>query len=440
MIVDNFFKMEEECDLFNLQANEKTPIWDIFRMHIYLKYHFPETNNNIIEKKSISLLEIYLFSKKFINSFWYFLTKNGANFILPCSRYQDDKGYYYDKAAMSVIESLDKNSFIFELQSTKRKYRYKAANNYLFVLKKTFTPKQNLSQSQFLEINLALNKYFGECRVTYNELDLIYKNYLYELRIYKLIFLFKKSKRIFITQNGLQKGLIAAAKELNIKVYEFQHGSFERDNLGYSYPKSINAKSNIIFQDYVITFSNYWGSYFNVPAINLIALGNDAFYSHPTTISDESILIVSSVIHGNDLCKLVAEIAKVFPERIIKFKLHSNEYHNESIYKNILLNIPNIQFIKNEIDVVQLISSSSLVVLINSTVLYEALNQSKKVAIFKRVNYLGQKNVFNLPNVFIFDLASELKTIINTRTIKQEPNFFVPFKKNLFKKMLVDEI
>ncbi|MDD2674373.1 MAG: hypothetical protein PHF81_05785 [Flavobacterium sp.] len=435
MVVDVFFKMEEESPLFDLQTDQVPAIWDSFRMYIYLKYYFPETNSIPIEKKNVSS-ELLLITKNLILSSYYFMSKKGTNFIFPCSRYQDSSGFYYDKASMNAIETLGGHGFIFELQSMQRSYRYKSVNNYIFIFKKFFNTKKNLPQNIYSVIEKTLTDYFGECKVAYADLNEIYKNYIFDFKYYKFIFKFKKTKRVFINQNGLQKGLIAAAKSLNATVYEFQHGSFNRDHLGYSYPELINVKSNIIFPDHLITFSKYWGTKFNVPTKSLIPLGNDYFFNEPFEVtSDESILIISSIIHGMELCQLANEIAEIFPNRIVNFKLHSNEYTSEDDYRKFLSSYPNIKIIKNEIDIPQLAALSDLVILINSTVLYEVLNLSKKVAIFKRQNYYGQHDVFNFSNVYTFDLATELKSIIANVAVETKNIFFDSFKRDLFLKI-----
>ena len=438
MIYKVFLKMEEECNLFDFDIKNKIPLWDILRMHIYLKYHFPDLkdDNNKVEN-SFEFKSIIAFFSSFFKSIYNFFNNKSANFILPCSRYIDDDGLYFDKAAMSIIENLVDDVFIFEYKSLNKEYKYKLINNYVVILKKIFRHQKKIPKKYFFKIKYALVEYFGECKIDYEELNNIYNDYLFELRYYKFILSLKKFKRIFITQNGLQKGLIAAAKHLNIETYELQHGSFEVDHLAYSYPNSINYNSNIILQDYVITFSKYWGNYFNVPVKKMIPLGNDYFFNKPKLDSeDNSILIISSIIHGEVLSDLAIKLSLDFPDRIIKFKLHSNEYGRIDIYTKKISHIKNIKIIKNELEISQLIALSSLVILINSTVLYEALNQSKKVAIFKQVNYLGQQNVFNLPNVFVFEYVSEIRSILKIKNIEQESIFFNPFNKKKFKLML----
>lgn len=94
---------------------------------------------------------------------------------------------------------------------------------------------------------------------------------------------------------------------------------------------------------------------------------------------------------------------------------------------------------KNEIDLNILIKRSSLVILIASTVLYEALSLSHKVAIYKRVNYHTQQDCFGLPNVFLFDSLEELEMALKAPERKQDLQFFESFHEKLFTDLITNQ-
>ena len=433
MVVDDFFEMEKECKLFDLRTEDDTPIWDLVRMYVYLKYYFPKSDQNH-EVQETSVLNYLNFIKGFFKTIYYFLFNKADFFFLPVSRNTDKNGKYFDKASMSAIKAMGRNAFIFELQSVNRKYKYAAANNYIEYIKKLRRNKSELPLSIYTKIEEALIAFFNECKVSHRELNNIYQDYKFDEKYYGKIFKIKKVKKIFITNNGFKKGIFKAAKNLNIPVYELQHGSFEKDHLAYSYPSFVKPKEKILLPDYLLTVGDYWGSYFNVP-IKKLSIGNDSFFSKHSSSNDKSILFVSSKIHGKELYLIAKALAFQFPDININFKLHSNEYSDEIFYTHEFKEYKNIRVIKSEIDIQELISKAVIVILISSTVLYEALSQNKKVAIYKKVNYTGLQNIFNLPNVYLFDKADEISEILKRETINNKVNFFKAFDSKSFQEI-----
>ncbi|MBN1462950.1 MAG: hypothetical protein JW922_04645, partial [Paludibacteraceae bacterium] len=282
----------------------------------------------------------------------------------------------------------------------------------------------------------ALINTFGDLKISYDELNKLYNFFLKDYRYYRFYFKLKGVKRLFLVQNGIQKGLFAAANSLGIEIFELQHGSFGKDHLAYSYPSSINPASNIFVPNYLLTFGKSWGKNMNIP-MRVIPIGNDYFTSsHPKVISDDSVLFVSSIIHGEELSKLAVSLSRKYPNRKINFKLHTNEYFKISFYESLFKDYPNICILKNEKDLSELIANSTLVVLINSTVLYEAINQKVKVAIYKKINYLSQSDTFKLPNVYLFDNLDELQKAIDAEKKESDVVFFEKFDQELFYKLI----
>jgi len=431
MIAEDFFEMEKKYKLFDLRTADNIPIWDIVRMYVYLKYYFPKTEQNLTVQKT-SFKEYVNFVFGLFRSFFYFIFKNGENFFLPVSRNVDKSGRYFDKAAISAIEAAGSRAFIFEMQSVNRRYKYNAANNYIEYFKKFSSDKEIVSFSIFSEIELALISVFKDCKVAPQDLNQIYKDFKLDELYYGKIFRIKKVKKVFITNNGFKKGLFQAAKNLDIPIYEFQHGSFEMDHLAYSYPSFVKQDVNVLLPDYLLTIGDYWGNNFNVPIKCKVSVGNDSFFLKHSSSSEETILFISSKIHGRELYIVAIKLAIQFPGMDINFKLHSNEFADQMFYANEFKDFRNIHLIKPEIHIHELIRRAAIVILISSTVFYEALNQNKKVAIYKRANYDGLRNLFNLPNVYLFDSGDEIASIMKNETINNNVNFFKPFDKKLF--------
>lgn len=129
----------------------------------------------------------------------------------------------------------------------------------------------------------------------------------------------------------IQKGMIAAALDLNMQVVELQHGSFNREHLAYSYPSWVHRSVYVIFPQFVLTLGQFWGTGMNIPALKVVPIGNNCFVpDHSPVENDGSILFISSMIHGNDL----AEVARNFQRNIL-----INQFILNSTRMNIKMNM-----------------------------------------------------------------------------------------------------
>ncbi|MBN2786971.1 MAG: hypothetical protein JXQ69_01495 [Paludibacteraceae bacterium] len=435
MLIDDFFEMEEKYQLFDIYTENGMPCWDLFRYQIYVNYFWPNVYKT--KAKQIIDLGIVLSGFKIISrSIFSFFFRRSNNILFSYSRHLNGNNFLYDKVAQHVVDVFNENILIVENVKASAKYLNKAEHNFSFVYKKIIYCNKKFPIDNYKYIEDALINTFGDLKISYDELNKLYNFFLKDYRYYRFYFKLKGVKRLFLVQNGIQKGLFAAANSLGIEIFELQHGSFGKDHLAYSYPSSINPASNIFVPNYLLTFGKSWGKNMNIP-MRVIPIGNDYFTSsHPKVISDDSVLFVSSIIHGEELSKLAVSLSRKYPNRKINFKLHTNEYFKISFYESLFKDYPNICILKNEKDLSELIANSTLVVLINSTVLYEAINQKVKVAIYKKINYLSQSDTFKLPNVYLFDNLDELQKAIDAEKKESDVVFFEKFDQELFYKLI----
>ena len=439
MFVDDIFNMELKHHLFDLKINGKIPIWDIIRFHIFYKYAWPDVNV-AKQGRGKRFREIIRNLKNSLSSLPSFLFKKTDNIIFSTSRYFNDKGHLFDKASYEVIKYFGKNALIIESKTESYHYCFSSEYNYISYYLRIKRDKERLPFVVYQHIEQALTLALGEARVTYDELNILYKSFLKEYQYYHFLFKFKKAKRLFFVQNGIQKGMIAAALDLNMQVVELQHGSFNREHLAYSYPSCVHRSVHVIFPQFVLTLGQFWGTGMNIPALKVVPIGNNYFVpDHSPVENDGSILFISSMIHGNDLAEVAMKFSKKHPHKSIYFKLHTNEYQNEYVYLELFKDYSDIKIVKNEIDLNTLIKRSSLVILIASTVLYEALSLGHKVAIYKRVNYHTQQDCFGLPNVFLFDSLEELEMALQAPEREQNFQFFESFHEKLFTDLITNQ-
>jgi len=425
-LINKFHKMETENALFNLGKEIDIPLWDIIRYHVYIKYYYPEKDSKRINEYPKHTKSDYI---SIITHFFLFiyniLFKRCENLVFTYSRYVNDEGLYYDKSALPIIKALNGNYMVIEAIREKRvvyKHIYDFRNIF-----RHFFPTKKIPYQYYEFINEVLISNFGENLISYKEINNIYNGFRSDYLFYKFVFYVKGTKKLIIC-TGNPKASIKAAKELNIDTYLVQHGGIELDEVDYSYPIEITQNSFILFSKYVLTLGDYWCHNINVPACKIISIGNDFFCNKPILESDNSILIISTIVHGDELSKLTKELAYLKPELKFIYKLHPNEFHFKNEYVEYFKKNKNVQIISNQIDTNILIAKSKLVVLIVSAVIYEALNQNKKVAVFKKINYERQLCLSKLPNIYFFNYASELFDILRKETITNS------LKENFYKK------
>lgn len=421
-LIHKFHKMESENNLFELGKEINLPLWDIIRYSVYVKYYYPEKDRVKLSKSlEHGFKDYFRIIFKLISFFFRLFRKKNDTVLLTASRYVDKQGKYYDKSAMQIINALEKKCIVLEpILGKKLVYDYVYDFSNLF---RRFYKSEPLQLDYWEKIDLVLNKSFGSNLITYEEVNSILKIFESDYFFYKKIFSFIKNKKLIIC-TGNPKGSIKAAKDNNIKTYLVQHAGIEVDEIDYSYPNEITNNSFILFPDYVLTFGEYWCRDFNVPTKKIIPIGNDFFSNIPKVEVDDSILIISTIVHGGELSKLTLSLANENPGLKIVYKLHPNEFHLKDEYIEYFRNNTNVIIISNEIDTSILIAKSQLVVLIVSAVIYEALNQNKKVAVLKKINYERQLHLKKLNNIHFFDSSTEINAMLTKQEKINNMNFY----------------
>jgi hypothetical protein len=416
--------MEVECALFNLGKDRNIPFWDIVRYSVYCKYYYSSKIDLFPHSKLKSLSHYLRYIKEFIIFIKLALFKKSDNLIVTASRYRSEKGKYFDASAISIINMLSDNYLVLENFNIDESICYPYIWNFCNIIRRLLKVS-SLPLNIYTNISEALIKYFDKCLITYDEINTIYHNFQCDAIFYRLLFRIKRIKRLFIA-TGNPKAILFAAESGNITTYLLQHASIEIDEIEYSYPGKISKKDNILFCNFLLTFGNYWGKNINIP-VKIISIGNDYFCTKPEYPCDNSILVVSTTIHAAELKILTKDIAKAKPDLQFIYKLHPNEYPLYLNYMDFFKETTNITVINDKIDTNILIAKSQLVILIVSAVLYQALNQNKKIAIYKKINY--ERNLAisdNWVNAYFFDTPDEISIILKKKVMPEKLSYYKP--------------
>jgi hypothetical protein len=433
MLVEKFHQMESENNLFNLGEEINISIWDIVRYNVYRKLLYTEINSAKLETPhKPSLVSYIIIFKELIKYFFMLLFANKSIIVFTNSRFKNSEGKYFDKSASHIIKTLKVKYFVIETILGK-KTTYAHHYDLSFIVKRLFKTKP-LNSIYFDVINNAIINNFGFNPLSKKEFDNLIGNYKAQYHFYKFLFKIINPTKLIIA-TGNPKASVKVANERGIKSYLLQHATIEKHEIDYSYPCEIKCSDNILFPTTLLTFGEYWGKNMNIPTYEIITIGNDNLEGIPPHVIDNSILFVSTIIHGEELSKFALKVSHKWPDKKIVFKLHPNEYKNRQAYNELFKQYSNINVISDEISTNILIAKSRSVVLIVSSVLYEALQQKKVVAVFKRINYEILTSLQVADNLCFFDNIDEFEKIDSKKSVTVDYCFYE--KSNY---SLIDEI
>ena len=246
---------------------------------------------------------------------------------------------------------------------------------------------------------------------------------------------------IFMTQNGIQKGLIMEARKRSIPIIECQHGYINKMHPAYSYPADLAPGPEVILPDALGLFSDYWTKQCTVPGTELVVTGNSCFCAKngkSSTLKGPVVFPVASAI-TEFLVPLAIEVATLLPDRSFIIKLHPSELGDRDRIQAACAGLANVSVLGAEVNFSNLLTDASGVVMIQSTTAYEALERGVPVHIFRRSYFMGSSDLFACSNVHLFDSATELVTALTrppALTPCQETAFFDDFDQKAFSSMI----
>lgn len=432
--IKDFFDFEIKNKLFDFKDKKGITIWESIRYSVcnqaVMKW---ETHKKNIANNGTNY---YLTLKKILSFFVYLISHRKADtMFFLCSRDIKD-GVYYDKILGDVYDLTDKTRcFVIESNNidVKEKYKYKGETCTTIIV--TLIKKLLKHKTYNTEIKNILTTNFPNIQFNFNELQNDYQNFYAQYYFYRFLFKICKIRKMFLVQNGIQKGMFAAAKEFGVKIIELQHGQVSENHPAYSYPTGIADTPNKIYTpDYFLTFGNFWMQKNVFPGAKIEILGNNFYSQESKTDSKEDIkkkiLVISSFVHGDILSHCVKEISTKDDNFYFYFKLHPNEFADIDKYKNYFKDNKNIKIIRNEATVSELLSQIEFVFLIQSTAELETLRNGKKVIVLKKIDYEVMDFVFNEKGIYFIDEAEEFIDCYNAHKdekIKPRNDIFQPF-------------
>lgn len=261
----------------------------------------------------------------------------------------------------------------------------------------------------------------------YNQCICMLRAYAKRLELYseyyRILFYLLKPKIIFLhcASYGERSYIVKWAKDMGIKVGEFQHGAVNRNHIAYNYSKMIHDHEEYqkYLPDYFLTYGEYWNKSTRTPS-KKINIGNPFYterqieFSKKRTQKNEQkkIMIISQGTITEVLVNITKELAtKVKNQDItIIYRLHPGEVPFIERYKD-LYNYVNVQ-VSNSGDIYDLIYMSDYIIGVYSTAVLESIGFNKPIFILE--HELSTKIPKDIG--FRFKNAEELYNLLNYKS------------------------
>lgn len=431
-----FAKFEKKYKLFDYQDDNGIFVWDIIRHQIYIEYTWGLSKKNNDESLSYRIKRLFLSLFSLIKIV--VGNKEKAKYLfLINSREEIKPNIFYDRNFYDIVATLQKDKiFIIE--------------NFYQPGIKYYLKKSYLQPSYFLnfifKFFLKKGKYHDLINLINQELNLEWHNeqiiiavnaFRVENFFYKWLLKRKQIKKIFTF--FIPKGIICAARELGIETIEMQHGIIDSEHISYNYPIEYHYNHKLYIPDIFLTFSPFWKKNIYYPVDKILSIGNSSLNNlYDYTIGGtnrQNVIFISSIAFGECITPLTIDFAVRNQKIKIYFKLHFDQRVEFNYYKNKFIDYPNIEVINSNKSVHTLFPKSMFVVAIQSTVVYEALQAGKIVFLYKRMTYHRHSALFEHPNMYLIDNASEIN-LSDVYPQKSKEAFFDKFNKNILSDIL----
>lgn len=433
--IQEYYTFEIKNNLFDVKDNRGNYIWDIFHYETYQSCLVTpsEVNQSRFQRRRKSAKLIILKSIVYTllpikrENFFFLSSRNRI-----CEKKFDQNifDYYgmFNHKECFLYETNSLNDLYYPQNVSSIYLRFilfKLFSCFIKIDKKTIIELYNIVKSNLPDFNLSLDFYFT-----------LYRIFYFDIWFYKNLFRYHKIKRIFITQNGIQKGLFFVAKQMNIPVIEVQHGIVYDGHTAYSYPQYLELEKKVYTPTKISALSDFWFNDFYTP-VKVFPVGNSFFSKNIERKSRQFILIISSYTIGADLASLTKELAQKTKDYFI-FKLHNNEFCNLEFYENEFKKFENIKVFTNEKNLSDFLENTKVMITISSTCVYESIQAGIPVILYTRSHYYYMhKHIFHIPGIVLCNTPDEILDNISKIKVDFTPTvFFKPFNQELAEKLI----
>lgn len=448
MDAEHFFEFELDNGLFDIVDSRGLRPWEAVRYYVYNRIYtsFDTKGGKVppvkVAPRRITLTKLFRYSRRKIHSIIYLLLhRKSPIFFLLCSR---DKynGFYYDKICGSLFEESDRTK-VFAIESCVHDFNYKYAG---FTCEQSFfslVPKFFSVDFDFSLIKDRILVQYPDAPIEITDLEKWYKEFLAQYYYFRFLFRFCGTRKMFMVQNGILKGVFAAAKEYGVEVFEFQHGQISINHPAYSYPENVDP-SKIYQPSKLLVFGEFWTKNRYYPGVENVVVGNEFYHkkSSPLTVQfDKRFLVVSNNLEGKILARFVKTILDIDSGFSFFFKLHPNQYNEYTYYEDEFRQYKGVEVVSDSMSINDMLSQSEGVLVVQSTVELEALRDGKKVFVIEEGTYKMMDFVFDEPGVHLVNSAQDFVTkytSTNAEKLKPRLDIFMKYNPSVINSLLLE--
>jgi len=432
-----FFDMEERDGLFDLRLPDGTYYWDLVRFEVFgaLYHAYVGTFENpmSVPKAAPSLLRNVV--KWSINaSIRRRIVHRRPKYLFYTIQRWKQEGRFIDTIADPVFELVKHESVAMEFANVNTR-SVKA----LFARGDARLPVPLICGSHLLsgghqvvrELGDLLSRRFDRPIDLPRLLTEPLARYFQYRRHFSRVFARHAPKAIVVHNNGVLKGLFAAARAHGISTLELQHGATSPEGPFWSYPISIRSNHpGLTLPTAFLTFADYWKTNTHYPVRHAVTIGNRHLFQPHSPNTTGNVTVISAYMYQKELGELTRYLAARFPARLFYFKLHPHQFKSLEEISSEFSGQRNVRIVTDDLTLTQLFALSDFVIGIHSTALYSALQANKNVMIYRRVNYYFLKDIFAYSELFAS--PDEAASIISNAHVRfrekaRAPLFFAPF-------------
>jgi hypothetical protein len=443
-----FFDMEERDGLFDLRLPDGTYYWDLVRFEVFgaLYHAYVGTFENpaSIPKAAPSLLKNIV--KRSINAAnCRRIAHRNPKYLFYTIQRARHEGHFVDVIADPVFDLVKHESVAMEFANVNTR-----SLNALLARDDTRMPAPLICGSRLLrrghqvisELSKLLSRRFDRSIDLPRLLTEPLAVYFQYRRHFSRMFARHTPKAIVVNNNGLLKGLFAAARARRIPTLELQHGSTSPEAPFWSYPTSIRSNhSGLTLPTAFLTFADYWKTNTHYPVRHALSIGNRHLFQPHSPNTTGNVTVISAYMYQKELGELTRYLAARFPARLFYFKLHPHQFKSLEEISGEFAAQRNVRIVTDDLTLSQLFALSDFVIGIHSTALYSALQANKNVMIYRRANYSFLKDLFAYSELFAS--PDEAASIISNaparfREKARAPVFFAQFDADACRRALED--
>lgn len=232
--------------------------------------------------------------------------------------------------------------------------------------------------------------------------------------------LFKKRKPacIYVVVSYNNMSVVAAAKDLGIKVLEIQHGVISDYHIAYNFGEP--EKPVRYFPDKLLTFGAYWANTKGFPKQAEIEIYGFPYLNQQLkkyegiSFYNKRVLVLSQGTIGRRLSSLILKVAKENPDYHFEYKLHPGEYDRwKNEYRDLVeaSKLANVEVIDhNRKSLYKLFAEAEFQIGVYSTAIFEGLTLNCKTIL---IDLPGIEYMSDLINQDLVKLAYNEEDIKN---------------------------